>query len=55
MRYQPLSKITDAYWYSFNDEPIATRGALKLCDPAYLLPEESPDGLWHMFAHTCIV
>ena len=54
MRYQPLSKITDAYWYSFNDEPIATRGALKLCDPAYLLPEESPDGLWHMFAHTWI-
>lgn len=54
MRYQPLSKITDSYWYAFNDEPIATRGALKLCDPAYLLPEESPDGLWHMFAHTWI-
>ncbi|MBS7379082.1 MAG: exo-alpha-sialidase [Sphaerochaetaceae bacterium] len=54
MRFQPLSRIREAYWYAFNDEPIATRGALKLCDPAYLLPEESPDGLWHMFAHTWI-
>lgn len=54
MRYQPLQKLRNAYWYSFNDEPIATRGGMKLCDPAYLLPEESPDGLWHMFAHTWI-
>ncbi len=54
MRYQMLEKIEGAYWYSFNDEPIVTRGAIRLCDPAYLLPEESPDGLWHMFAHTWI-
>lgn len=54
MRYQTLEKLTGAYWYSFSDEPIATRGALRLCDPAYLLPEESPDGLWHMFAHTAV-
>ncbi len=54
MRFQSLEKIERAYWYSFSDEPIVTRGALRLCDPAYLLPEESPDGLWHMFAHTWV-
>ena len=56
MRYQSLSKLEKAYWYSFSDEPIATRNAFtpRLCDPAYLLPEESPDGLWHLFAHTWV-
>ncbi len=54
MRFQSLDKIENAYWYSFSDEPIVTRGAVRLCDPAYLFPEESPDGLWHMFAHTWI-
>lgn len=54
MRLPPREKIQNCYWYSFNDEPIATRGAIRLCDPCYLLPEESPDGLWHMFAHTFV-
>ncbi len=54
MRLKELEKVENAYWYSFNDEPILTHGAFRLCDPAYLLPEESPDGLWHMFAHTWI-
>lgn len=54
MRYQSIEKLINTYWYSFSDEPIATRGNFtpRLCDPAYLLPEESPDGLWHLFAHT---
>lgn len=54
MRYQGIEKLINTYWYSFSDEPIATRGLLtpRLCDPTFLLPEESPDGLWHMFAHT---
>lgn len=56
MRYQSLDKLLKAYWYSFSDEPIATRGNLtpRLCDPSYLMPEESPDGLWHLFAHTWV-
>ncbi len=54
MRFQQLEKIEKAYWYSFSDEPILTRGSLRLCDPSYILPEESPDGLWHMFAHTWV-
>lgn len=56
MRYQSKDKLLEAYWYSFSDEPIATRGNLtpRLCDPAYLLPSQSPDGLWHLFAHTWI-
>ena len=56
MRYQSMDKLLDAYWYSFSDEPIATRANFtpRLCDPAYLLPDESPDGLWHLFAHTWV-
>lgn len=54
MKAQTLNKLRNVYWYSYSDEPIATRGALKLCDPMILLPEESPDALWHMFAHTWI-
>ena len=56
MRYQSMDKLLSAYWYSFSDEPIPTRVefAPRLCDPSYLLPEESPDGLWHLFAHTWI-
>ncbi len=56
MRFQSLDKLEKAYWYSFSDEPIATTSKLRkrLCDPAFLPPEESPDGLWHLFAHTFI-
>ncbi len=56
MRYQSVDKLLNAYWYSFSDEPIATKGNFtpRLCDPAYLLPDESPDGLWHLFAHTWV-
>lgn len=54
MRFVPVEKLRNTYWYSFSDEPIATRSLLtpRLCDPAYVLPEESPDSLWHLFAHT---
>ena len=55
MRFVPLSLIKGCYWYSFNDEPIATVSAYpypKLSSPALLLPDESPDSLWHLFAET---
>lgn len=54
MHYQELEKIESAYWYSYNDEPIPTKGFINIYDPSYILPEESPDGLWHMFAHTVL-
>lgn len=55
MRFVPVRSLDDIYWYSFNDEPIATGNpyiAPRLSDPAFLLPDESPDALWHLFAHT---
>lgn len=55
MRYQSLSKLQDSYWYSFNDEPVASMKRIpfiRMSLPSFLLPEESPDGLWHMFADT---
>lgn len=40
-------------WYPFSDEPLikAKWFTPRLCDPALVLPEESPDNRWHMFAH----
>lgn len=55
MRFVPVRSLDDIYWYSFNDEPIATGHPFitpRLSDPAFLLPDESPDALWHLFAHT---
>ena len=55
MRYVPVKAFDDLYWYSFNDEPIATGNPYitpRLSDPSFLLPDESPDALWHLFAHT---
>ncbi len=55
MRAVPLARLEDTYWYSFNDEPIATVSAYpypRLGSPAFLLPDESPDSLWHLFAET---
>ena len=55
MRAVPLERLEDTYWYSFNDEPIATVSAYpypRLGSPAFLLPDEAPDSLWHLFAET---
>ena len=55
MRPVTLQQLRLSYWYSFNDEPIATVSAYpypKLSYPSFLLPEESPDSLWHLFAET---
>ena len=53
MRFVSLDALADNYWYSFNDEPIAAGTPLlfpRLSDPSFLLPDESPDALWHLFA-----
>ena len=55
MRFVPVRSLDDIYWYSFNDEPIATGNPYitpRLSDPSFLLPDESPDALWHLFANT---
>ena len=55
MRYVPVKAFDDLYWYSFNDEPIAAGSPYitpRLSSPAFLLPDETPDAIWHLFAHT---
>lgn len=57
MRYQALSKILNSYWYSFSDEPVCSSRKLilpRLSSPFFILPEESPDGLWHLFADSAL-
>lgn len=54
MHLEDRENIESSYWYSFSDEPILMRSSIGLSDPAFLFPEESPDGLWHMFVHTWI-
>lgn len=54
MRYPTWDKLRSAYWYSFRDECVHSSPWYlpRLSDPAIVLPEESPDGKWHLFAHT---
>lgn len=54
MRFLPLSALDDSYWYSFNDEPIAADPYItpRLSSPSFLLPDETPDAIWHLFVHT---
>lgn len=54
MRLPSLDSLTEASWYAYSDEPVGwghwyTGG---LCDPFLIMPEEAPDGIWHLFAHT---
>lgn len=51
---QPVQKLDNISWFPFNDEPLLS-GPWYLpavCDPQLLLPDESPDGRWHLFAHS---
>jgi len=56
MRYAPLESLSSAVWYAYSDEPIEKGKWYKpwLSDPCIIAPEESPDHLWHLFAHTWI-
>lgn len=46
--YQKIS------WYPFSDEPLIQSpvGSPVIADPTFMFPEQSPDGLWHLFAHS---
>lgn len=54
MRYPSLDTLKQASWYVYSDEPVQESPWYKprLSDPFILMPEESPDKLWHLFAHT---
>ena len=51
-----LAKLEQVSWYPFSDEPmIHSQWYMpRLCDPCFLFPEQSPDGKWHLFAHTWV-
>ena len=54
MRLQEKSSLCEAVWSSYSEEPVwqGSWWAGRLCAPFILLPEDSPDGKWHLFAHT---
>lgn len=54
MRFATSSQLKASSWYVFNDEPIKESPWYKkeLGGPAVILPKDSPDGYWHLFAHT---
>jgi len=51
-----LSQFGKLSWYPFSDEAmIQSRWYMtRLCDPCFLFPDQSPDGKWHLFAHTWV-
>lgn len=53
MKVRSSGTYNNLSWYPFSDEPLLLSKWYKprLCDPAFILPEDSPDNRWHMFAH----
>ncbi|MCU0823201.1 MAG: family 43 glycosylhydrolase [Leptospira sp.] len=47
-------KKQNIFWKLYQDDPILKPNFLSpiLADPSFLFPEQSPDGLWHLFLHT---
>ncbi|MCY1152217.1 MAG: hypothetical protein PQJ49_05270 [Sphaerochaetaceae bacterium] len=56
MRVQSIQTFNSLSWYPFTEEPIldATLFTPRLCDPTFIMPEDSPDNTWHLFAHNWI-
>ena len=48
------SDLLKVKWTPYNSEPIISppAGSPVIADPTVLLPDESPDGQWHLFAHS---
>lgn len=56
MFFQSASKFENLSWYPFIETPVleAKFYTPRLCDPTFILPKESPDNRWHLFAHNWI-
>ncbi|NCD05584.1 MAG: hypothetical protein EOL97_05650 [Spirochaetia bacterium] len=56
MTLQSIDTYNNLSWYPFIDEPIleAKLHIPRLCDPTFIMPEDSPDNNWHLFAHNWI-
>lgn len=54
MRSLDASSLTDAVWSSYSEEPVwqSPFWESRLCAPCVVMPEDSGDGTWHLFAHT---
>ncbi len=51
---QPVEQIPDSSWFPFSDEPVI-QGLWyvpRISCPSFLFPEDTPDGKWHLFAHS---
>ncbi len=56
MKKSDVNTYSNLSWYPFSEDPLLEPKWYKprLCDPAFLLPENSPDNNWHIFAHNWI-
>lgn len=56
MKDQSLKTYNNLSWYPFIDGPILEAKLFipRLCDPTFIMPENSPDNNWHLFAHNWI-
>ncbi len=56
MRLQSKESVTGAIWSSYSEEAVwqGAWWAPRLCSPCVLIPEESPDRRWHLFAHSWV-
>lgn len=53
-RLQPVEQLPNCSWFPFSDEPVfqGLWYVPRLSCPVFLFPEETPDGKWHLFAHS---
>ncbi len=53
-RVQPVEKLLESSWFPFSDESVIPDlwYVPRLSCPVFLFPEDSPDGKWHLFAHS---
>lgn len=49
-----LKDIRSLRWKDYSEDYLISHSALSpvLADPTFNFPEDSPDGLWHLFAHS---
>ncbi len=54
MKRSEIKAYNKLSWYPFSEDPLLKPKWYfpRLSDPTFLLPENSPDNRWHMFAHS---
>ena len=56
MRLPDKASLTQAVWSSYSEDPVwqSSLWESRLSAPCVLMPDDSSDGLWHLFAHTWV-